>query len=216
MNLLFDLDGTLTDPGVGITRCIQHALRTMGRAVPATPDLLRFVGPPLRGTFAELLRTSDAEQVEDAIRIYRDRFTAVGMFENQVYAEVPEAVGDLRGAGHRLWVVTSKPHVYARRIVDHFGLGAAFESVYGSELSGANVDKADLIRVVLHEEKLDAGETWMIGDRAQDILGARSNGVASIAALWGYGTEDELRGASPDWMATSITEIPRWARSVHQ
>jgi phosphoglycolate phosphatase len=211
VNLLFDLDGTLTDPGVGITRCIQHALAGMGRRVPAMDDLLRFVGPPLRCTFEELLETHDDAQLDEAIRLYRSRFGAIGILENVLYPDVPSVLADLGAAGHRLWVVTSKPHLFARRIVDHFGLGSLFERTYGSELSGENADKTDLIRIVLEREGLAARDTWMIGDRAQDIVAARANGVASVAALWGYGTREELRSAGPDWLAGSIGELRRWA-----
>jgi len=211
VNLLLDLDGTLTDPAVGITRSIQHALAGMGRPVPPARELLRFIGPPLRGTFQELLDTRSGEHVDEAIRRYRERFVAVGMFENELYADVPEALNRLRLRGHRLWVVTSKPHVFARRIIDHFGLTSVFEGVYGSELSGENVDKADLIHIAVDREGLAIEDSWMIGDRAQDILGARANGVASIAALWGYGSVEELRAVNPDRMARSMRELAEWA-----
>lgn len=211
MDLLFDLDGTLTDSGVGITRCIQHALAEMGRPVPTMADLFRFVGPPLRQALEELLDFPNADQVEEAIRLYRSRFATIGIFENKIYPEVLSVLAELSTAGHSLWVVTSKPIVFAKRILDHFGLTSLFEGVYGSELSGQNSEKADLIRILLEERTLSPLDSWMIGDRAQDILGARTNGVASVAALWGYGTEEELRAAKPDWIAHSIGELRRWA-----
>ena len=210
MNLLFDLDGTLTDPGVGITRCIQHALASLGGIVPPSGDLLRFVGPPLRGTFEKLLDTNHPEGIDEAIRLYRSRFASVGIFENEVYPDVPPALSELHDGGHRLWVVTSKPHVYARRITDHFELTKLFEGIYGSELSGENAEKADLIRIVVGREGLATQDTCMIGDRAQDIFGAHANGVASVAALWGYGSVEELRAANPDWMAASMNDLRSW------
>src|SRR4051812_2242458 len=188
-DLLFDLDGALTDPVVGITRSIQHALVTLGRAPPASEELARFVGPPLRHTFAELLASDDGALLSTAIAHYRERFSVVGLFENAVYPHVPEALARLGREGHRLWVVTSKPHVYAQRIVEHFALGHHFGAVYGSELDGRNIDKSDLIRVVIGEEKLVATRTWMIGDRALDVQGGRANGVHTAAVAWGYGSE---------------------------
>ncbi len=122
MNILFDLDGTLTDSGPGITRCLQHALTRLGRPAPAASALRRFVGPPLHETFAELLETRDAALVDGAVRLYRERFEETGMFENEMYPGVLEGLECLSRQGHRMWVATSKPAIYADRIVDHFGV----------------------------------------------------------------------------------------------
>lgn len=207
MNIFFDLDGTLTDPGLGITRCIQHALEGLGARVPEAESLRRCVGPPLENSFAELLGTRDDALVAEAIRLYRERFVTAGMFENSVYADVPAGLETLRHDGHRLWVVTSKPHVFARQIVEHFGLSAFFERVYGSELSGDNSDKGQLIRIALGQEELSPGQVCMVGDRRQDIEGARSNGVGAIGVLWGYGSEGELIAAAPDRVVASMAEL---------
>ncbi|RPJ56644.1 MAG: HAD family hydrolase, partial [Acidobacteria bacterium] len=131
MRLLFDLDGTLTDPGPGITRCIQHALSGLGRPAPSAAELAWCIGPPLRESFAVLLDDGDPVLVERAVALYRERFAAVGMFENEVYPGVADALASLRAAGHRLLVATSKPHVYAEAILRHFGLLPAFGAVYG-------------------------------------------------------------------------------------
>lgn len=207
MDIFFDLDGTLTDPVLGITRCIQHALVQMGRTAPDLGSLRRCVGPPLQDSFAELLETEDAALLARAIRLYRERFKPVGMFENSVYPDVPEGLETLRRQGHRLWVVTSKPHVFAREIVLHFGLDGFFERVHGSELSGVNADKGDLIRHVLAEEGILPEEAWMVGDRMHDVIGARRNGIEAIAVLWGYGTEEELRAAAPRRIVASMAEL---------
>lgn len=207
MNILFDLDGTLTDPGVGISRCIQHALVSLGRCAPDPDVYRRFIGPPLQGTFAELLETEDEILLSEAIRLYRERFAPIGMFENSVYPDVPPGLEALRHAGHRLWVVTSKPHVFAREIVGHFGLSGFFEKVYGSELSGENTDKRLLIREVLSQESIPPGDAVMVGDRAQDIVGARHNGVEAVGVLWGYGSEEELRAAAPQRIVASMAEL---------
>lgn len=207
MNIFFDLDGTLTDSGVGITRCLQHALARLGRDVPAVETLRRFVGPPLHETFAELLQAPEGEVVDAAVRFYRERYVETGMFENELCPGVPEGLESLARDGHRIRVLTSKPTVYADRIVDHFGLRRWLPRVYGAEPSGANADKRRLIRHALDEEHLEARETWMVGDRVHDVRGARENGVSSIAVLWGYGTADELREADPDHLATSMREV---------
>lgn len=207
MNLFFDLDGTLTDPGIGITRCIQHALVRLGRPAPSTDLLRSCVGPPLYDSFAELLETQDPATIAEAIRLYRERYAPVGMFENRVYEDVPGGLETLRRNGHRLWVVTSKPHVFARQIVEHFGIAGFFEKVYGSELSGENVDKGDLIGVVLEQESLSPDLVWMIGDRRHDVEGARHNGVDAIGVLWGYGSQEELLAARPRQIVGSMSEL---------
>lgn len=207
MKLFVDLDGTLTDPGVGITRCLQHALAGLGRSVPPAESLKRFVGPPLRATFGELLATNEEGPLDEAIALYRERFVATGMFENEVYPGIPEGLDRLRGGGHLLWVVTSKAHVFARRILAHFDLERWFEGVYGPELSGVNADKGDLIRHALEVEGFGAAEPWMVGDRVHDIEAARKNGLATIGVLWGYGTEQELRDARPDRVVASMAEL---------
>lgn len=207
MNLFFDLDGTLTDPLAGIARSIQHAVVTLGTSEPALADLRRFVGPPLRRSLAELLGTTDAATLSKAIEFYRERFARVGMFENAVYPGVVEALEQLVADGHPLWVVTSKPEVYARQIVDHFELGPFFQRVYGSELDGRLVDKSELIRVVLARESLEPADTWMIGDRGDDVRGGRANGVRTAAVLWGYGSEEELMAAEPDVLVRAIWDL---------
>lgn len=207
MDLFFDLDGTLTDPARGITLCLQHALHALGRQAPPPERLRRYIGPPLRGTFAELLATDEGAAIDAAIAHYRERFSAVGMYENEVYPDVPTGLAALREAGHRLWVVTSKPGVYACRIVEHFELTSLFQGVHGSELSGKNADKVDLIAHVLDSERLDPARVRMIGDRAEDILGGRANGTGTIGVLWGYGSEEELTKAEPDGIVDSMGSL---------
>jgi phosphoglycolate phosphatase len=207
MNILFDMDGTLTDSCEGITRCIEHALVRLGRTAPSLEGLRRFVGPPLHETFAELLDTPDPTRIDEAVTLYRERFVATGMFENSVYPGVPRTLEALKREGRRMWVVTSKPTVYAERIVRHFELDRWLERVYGSEMSGENGDKRRLIREVLSREGLAPGDSWMVGDRMHDIRGARDNGVRSVGVLWGYGSEDELRDARPDGLVASMPDL---------
>jgi phosphoglycolate phosphatase len=192
MNILFDLDGTLTDPYQGITKCIVYALAKLDREAPPQKDLRWCIGPPLKSSFAKLLSTDDENLVEKALVLYRERFSTVGLFENEVYEQIPEVLKSLQENGHRLYVATAKPTVYAKQIIKHFGLQQYFVSVYGSELDGVRTDKTDLISHILQSEAIDSSETLMVGDRKYDMTGAKANGIRSVGVLWGYGTKEEL------------------------
>ena len=195
LNLLVDLDGTLTDPREGITRSIAHALQSLGHEPPPEEELLFAIGPPLRGSFAHLLRTDDHATIEQAMKYYRDRFGTVGLLENQVYPGIPEMLQALRESGARLFLATAKPHVYATQILDHFKLSAYFEFVYGSELDGTRQHKAALLKHLLEIEQIDPACTTMIGDRIHDFDAARANGCDSLGVGWGYGSATELAAA---------------------
>jgi phosphoglycolate phosphatase len=172
MNVLLDLDGTLTDSRPGILACIQHALEALGEPRAEEVDLHRFIGPPLRDTFAELLRVEvDHDRVEAAISAYRDRFASAGMFENAVYEHIPQALAELAASGANLFVATSKLRVFAERILEHFDLTGHFVAVYGSELDGSRTNKAELIAYAMQRSQLDPTDTVMVGDRSHDILG---------------------------------------------
>lgn len=194
--IFFDLDGTLTDPKDGIVRSIQHALTQLGEAPPAADDLLWCIGPPLWTSFEQLL--GGEERVEAAITLYRERFTKTGMFENGVYDGVPELLETLQGQDKRLFVATSKPHVYARPILEHFGLAHFFEQVFGAELDGTRADKTDLLTHALDITKTQPQTATMIGDRKHDMIGARGNGLKAIGVLYGYGSREELEEAQAD------------------
>jgi phosphoglycolate phosphatase len=194
--LLFDLDGTLTDSRRGIVACIRHALVRMGTNAETDDRALReCLGPPLRVSFARLLDTDDAAVVDRAIACYRERFDDIGWRENDVYPGIADMLAALTARGHRMLVCTSKPAVYARRIVAHFGLGDAFAAIYGPELDGALDDKRDLLAHLLRQEKLEPERSQMIGDRHHDVRAARANRTAAIGVLWGYGSREELADA---------------------
>lgn len=197
--ILFDLDGTLTDPCEGITRCLQHALRCSGMADPPPQSALtRFIGPPLPEAFRELLPEAGPEAVERAIGYYRDRFREVGLYENSVYPGIPEVLADLFAEGSVLYVATSKPVDFAKRIVDHFQLHTLFRAVHGSEFDGTRSAKADLIAYVLQQHELHADSCIMIGDRMHDMAGAQACGIPAVGVLWGYGSREELEQAGAD------------------
>lgn len=199
-----DLDGTLTDPFEGISRCIAYALETLGYETPADHDLHRFIGPPLLDTFGELV---GPERASRALELYRERFGDVGWRENTVYPGVRESLADITAAGHRCFVATTKPHVFARRIVEHFELSSFFEDIYGSELDGTRTDKTELLRFAARERS-DDWPSVMIGDRRHDVVGALNNGFLAIGATWGYGTEEELRGAGAHCLVAAPEELP--------
>lgn len=192
MIVLFDLDGTLTDPREGITRSIAYALERMGRESPPLEDLVFAIGPPLRGSLAQLLADDRRETVERALAHYRERFADVGLFENAPYEGIAESLGAIRGSGARLFVATSKPFVYAERIVRHFNLDVHFEAVHGCELDGTHEDKRDLLPHVLATHGLRGADATMIGDRGVDMSAARLSEMRGIGALWGYGGCEEL------------------------
>lgn len=203
-SLLFDLDGTLTDPREGIVGCIRHALQCLGCAVPPDAELDRCIGPPLRESFCRLASGALADA---AVEHYRERFRASGMFENHVYPGVPEALTALCAVGWQLLVVTSKPAVFAEQIVRHFDLARYFSAIYGSELSGVRSDKGELIAHVLATEGIAPEHALMIGDRSHDIVGARKNGLRSAGVLWGYGTREELTEAGADRLYESVSVL---------
>ena len=212
--LFFDLDGTLTDPAPGITACILHAVRALGRAAPPAVEMRRFIGPPLREVFAEILATQDVARIEEAVALYRERFSTLGLYENSVYPAVPRVLAELRSAGFQLRVVTSKAHVYADRIIDHFGLREFFPRVYGAELSGERSTKTELIGYALASERTEPRSCCMIGDRLHDIEGAKAHGIRALGVTWGYGSREELETAGADLVIDALEELPGAVRRL--
>lgn len=192
MNILFDLDGTLTDSYQGITRSFCFAISALGRTAPPQEDLKWCIGPSPKDSFAKLLETDDEKLIGKALSLYRERFGSVGLFENEVYEGIPDALSTLLEKGHMLYVATAKPVVYAKQIIEHFDLERYFKTIHGSELDGTRSDKTSLISHILKIEGLTSSETLMVGDRKYDMLGAKANGVKGLGVLWGYGTQDEL------------------------
>jgi phosphoglycolate phosphatase len=214
MHLLFDLDGTLTDSREGVVRCIRHALLELGCSSVPVADLTKYVGPPLPASFATLLDTSDPARIDLAIAAYRRRFEQVGIFENGLYPGMEKALAELGASGHKLCIVTAKPRVYARQILERFNLGHRFRAVYGPELEHRQYSKESLIREACVRENIVSDRAIVIGDRAEDILGARRNGLRSVAVTWGYGEQEELDAAEPDGFARSSKELVEYIRSV--
>jgi len=206
--VLLDLDGTLTDPRPGIVRCIRYALDRLARPCPSDDALATRIGPPLRGTFGTLLETSDPALIERAMGFYRERFADVGLYENQVYDGIPAVLDGLGRGGRQLFVATSKPAVFAERIVRHFALDRHFAGVYGPDLDGRLGDKAELLAHLLTMERLAAPGVVMVGDRHADVLAARANGVRAVGVLWGYGSREELLAAGADAVCAAPADLP--------
>jgi len=207
--LLFDLDGTLTDPKPGIVGSIRFALTQLKIDCPGDDELAKYIGPPLRATFSTLLGMAESERIEEAMVFFRQRFADTGLFENQVYAGVRTMLERTGQAVAGMYVATSKPAVYAERIVNHFGLEEYFRKVYGSELDGRFDDKAELLAHLLASEQIAPDTAVMIGDRAVDVCAAKANGVRSVGVLWGYGTEKELVDAGADILCRTPRELAR-------
>lgn len=197
-NILLDLDGTLTDPKVGITTSARYGLAKVGHVVAEDVDLDWIIGPPLKASLAKILNVGlDDDLAEEALIGYRERFSVTGLFENQVYPEVDVTLKSLKNRGFKLFLATAKPTIYAKQILAHFNLSHYFDEIYGSELSGERTNKGDLIAYILDQEQLSPSECLMVGDREYDILGARRHGIETIAVEYGYGSAAEIDVAQP-------------------
>lgn len=211
--ILFDLDGTLTDSAEGIVNCAEYALNAMGITEPDRSRLLRFIGPPLVDSFMDFYGMSREDALK-AVALYRERFPVKGIFENRVYEGIPEALDMLKKAGKRLAVATSKPEVYAKRILEHFELAKYFEVVTGAELSGERNAKSEVIEECLKRlGNPDKGTVLMVGDRKHDVIGAKACGVDCAGVKFGYAEENELENAgaictfdTPIQLAEAVTK----------
>ncbi|HEV2404290.1 MAG TPA: HAD family hydrolase [Ktedonobacterales bacterium] len=207
--ILFDLDGTLTDPKPGITKSVQFALRRLGIREDDLERLTPFIGPPLIESFMRYYAL-DAETARVALGSYREYFAETGIFENVVYPGIVTLLARLRAQGQTLAIATSKPAVYAERIAAHFHLAGSFNLIAGSELDGTRVAKGEVIAYALNTLPPVARSTCvMVGDRMHDIVGAQENAVASVAVTYGYGSEAELRAAKPTHLVHTIVELER-------
>ncbi len=227
--ILFDLDGTLTDSKPGITRCVQYALRRMGIEEPDLDKLESFIGPPLLDSFHEFYEF-DEEQGQRAIGYYRERFSTVGIFENEVYPGVEKLLAELKAFGKKLAVASSKPEIFVERILEHFGLQTYFDVIVGSGLDGTRTKKEEVVEEALRcllpeklfQEIMDGrtksqtveeydGEyhdaVVMVGDRRFDVEGAKEYHIASIGVTYGYALPEELTKAGADVIVETVEEL---------
>ena len=205
-NVLFDLDGTLTDPGLGITNSVMYALKKYEICVPNREVLYPFTGPPLLESFMKYYHMTQPQAMQ-AITYYREYFSDTGIFENQVYPGIGLLLKGLKEEGFHLAVATSKPEVFAQRIVKHFDLEPYFDFVAGSLMDETRVNKDEVIRYALDRGRFVPGETVMVGDRMHDVLGAKKNGLSCLGVLYGYGGQEELIKAGAAALFSSPEEL---------
>lgn len=208
--LLFDLDGTLTDPGEGITNSVAYALRKQGIEVTDKKELYCFIGPPLSESFSRFFGFSMEESLR-CVEYYREYYRDKGIFENLLYDGIPELLATLKSRGKKIILATSKPELFAKQILDHFGLTEYFDHICGASMDESRNKKAAVIEYALETAKLDdLARAVMIGDREHDINGARLNGLDSIGVLFGYGDRPELEAAGATYIAESVEDIKKF------
>ncbi|MBQ7379567.1 MAG: HAD family hydrolase [Clostridia bacterium] len=204
---LFDLDGTLTDPGEGITRSVQYALAKFGINVENRQELFCFIGPPLHESFEVYYGFSRPDAMK-AVDYYREYYAVKGIFENLVYDGIRETLADLQAAGIKICLATSKPEYYAKQILEHFGLDGYFTAVAGSNMDGTRTKKAEVVeRALMLLDNPDVRECVMIGDREHDVLGGKAHGLDTLGVLFGYGSREELERAGATYIAAKPAEI---------
>ncbi|MET7019562.1 Phosphoglycolate phosphatase [Bacillus mycoides] len=204
---LFDLDGTLTDPKEGIINAVLYVLEKMGIEEVNISELDSFIGPPIQQSFADRYNMNEIE-VERAVFYFREYLKKSGLLENKVYDGIGALLQELKDAGNRLFVATSKPTVFAKQVIEHFQLTTFFEEIVGSNLDGTRIQKEEIIAHILQtNEELKKEEMVMIGDRKHDVIGANSNGIASIGVLYGYGSEIELSDAGAIHIVKDVEEL---------
>lgn len=204
--VLFDLDGTLTDPAEGITNSVAYALHRYGITVEEKKSLYCFIGPPLNDSFMRYYGFT-TEKAMEAIGVYREYFRDRGIFENEVYEGIPELLEKIKKSGRKIVLATSKPEEFAVRILEHFDLMKYFDIVAGASMDEKRNKKGDVIKYAMEKGGFDAENAVMIGDREHDIYGAKENSLPSIGVLYGYGDREELETAGADFIAETVADI---------
>lgn len=205
--IFIDLDGTITDSQEGITKSIQYALRKMGINIEDLNSLRRHIGPPLRDSFMEYYNF-DKDKLEEVVKYYREYYVEKGIFENEVYVGMKEMFEKLSSTGKKLIVATSKPEVFAKKIMEHFDLAKYFTEICGSSMDGSREKKGDVIRYALEKNHItELEQVVMVGDRFHDIVGAKENGLASIGVLYGFGNRKELEEAGAGQIAETVKDL---------
>ena len=204
MNILYDLDGTISDPKEGITKSLNYALTKLGHKERESVSLTKFIGPPLKTAFSELLDTNDEDQLSEAILLFRERYIPIGFKENTLYPGIVEMLSAASDSGIRQFIATSKREDIARSVVENFQIDRYFQRVYGCDVGRS---KIDLVGELLKIENLEKSHTVMVGDRSFDIEAGKANGVKTIGVLWGYGSMAELENAGADQIVASVEEL---------
>lgn len=204
--ILFDLDGTLTDPGLGITNSVMYALKQMGYDVPPRQELYKFIGPPLMDSF-QMFYGMTEDQAEEAVRQYRVHFRDVGLYENEVYDGIIPMLETLRDAGKQMVLATSKPEEFAKIIMSHFDLDQYVTQIAGATMGPERNQKGQVIAYALKEFNIDPATAIMVGDRKHDVIGAKENGLQTIGVTFGYGSREELLSCGAIAAADSPEEL---------
>ncbi|MGE5628938.1 MAG: HAD family hydrolase [Solirubrobacterales bacterium] len=205
--ILFDLDGTITEPKEGITKSMQYALRKYNINIEDLDSLVKFIGPPLMDSFQEHYGFSE-EKAKEAVEFYREYYREKGMFENLLYPGISEMLKNLKNIGCTIILATSKPTVFAEQILGHFNIRAYFDYVVGSNLDGTRGKKGDIIKYIIDMCSIkNLNEVIMVGDRKYDIIGAQENNIDSIGVTFGYGSIEELKEAKPTYISDSAENI---------
>ncbi len=205
--ILLDLDGTVSDPKVGICTSVQYGLAKMGIKVDDINVLTPFIGPPLRDSFRNYYNIPE-EDIEKVVAFYRERFSTVGLFENELYPGMAEMLSDLKKAGKKLALASSKPRIFVKKILDHFDITQYFDVIMGSELDGTRENKIEIIeeslRLLFPDKPVDKAKCVMVGDRKFDVEAAGQVGLKSIGVTYGYGSKEELEAAGADVITGSV------------
>ncbi len=205
--ILFDLDGTLTDPAQGIVNSVIYALEKFGITEDNREKLLKFIGPPLAESFSKYYGFSEKDAYL-AVDYYREYYAEKGIFENCLYEGIPQLLSILKTSGKTVVLATSKPEVFAKQILKHFKIDSYFDFVGGSNLDNSRVVKSEVIQYVLSNlPKIDPLKTIMVGDREHDVFGAAENNLPCVGVLFGYGSREELSSAGAIYLATTVNDL---------
>lgn len=205
--ILFDLDGTVTDPMIGITKSVQYALNKFDIKVEDLNELCKFIGPPLKDSFMNFYNFTE-EDALNAITYYREYFSTKGLYENTVYENFEDMLISLKEKNKSLIIATSKPTVFAEKILEHFNLKKYFDFIAGSNLDNTRTKKADVISYALEQQGItEVSEIIMIGDREHDVIGAKALNIESIGVLHGYGSYDELSNSGANYIVKDVKEL---------
>ena len=212
-NILFDLDGTITDPFLGITKAVAYSLNSFDIRINGLDELTVFIGPPLDESFQKYYGMNE-EKSWQAVEKYREYYSQIGLFENEVYEGMEDFLKSLIDSGKDLYICTSKPYIFAKKIIEHFGLTKYFKGIYGAELDGTRKNKKDVIAYCLQQERLNVDDCLMVGDRKHDVIGAHLNRIECVGFLYGYGSKEEFENNDCEYIAKNLKELKEVIENV--
>lgn len=212
-NILFDLDGTITDPFLGITKAVAYSLNSFDIRINGLDELTVFIGPPLDESFQKYYGMNE-EKSWQAVEKYREYYSQIGLFENEVYEGMEDFLKSLIDSGKDLYICTSKPYIFAKKIIEHFGLTKYFKGIYGAELDGTRKNKKDVIAYCLQQERLNVDDCLMVGDRKHDVIGAHLNRIQCVGVLYGCGSKEEFENNDCEYIAKNLKELKEVIENV--